>query len=209
MVWQAFMRILPTSSCLAALALTGCLANLGGPRFRDSRPPPLPFQRASVPPPHVLLITPDMTSLAFEQRSYLFRLKLTDENLLPDAVSALPSWMKIRPLGDLRTIDTLLSKNEYRALRCGWGYPLDFAIPQPIPRDAPFCYVGDIDRDRSDVRAIVAGQLSGLMRQAATIGANVVDEVRCFASEDRSRLWCEGIASLSDSIPDHRGVSGK
>ncbi|GAC1352679.1 MAG: hypothetical protein NVSMB1_17940 [Polyangiales bacterium] len=168
----------------------------GGPRYANSSPPELAAARAAVPLRRVLLITPGMANFDFRDGFYLFRLKFEEENQLPDAVAVLPKWMVVQPIGAVRTGDAILSAEDYFALRCGWGY-----LPSGRHSRVTACKSRDIASDRNRMRAIVLDRISELMRQGGGLGATVIDDTRCFASEDHSRLWCEGIAAFSDSIP--------
>jgi hypothetical protein len=88
-------------------------------------------------------------------------------------------------IGDVRTRDRRVTPPTYEQLLCGWTLHADDVDSREL------C--------RASGHNVVDAMLEDLRREAESVQADLVHDVRCFGRNEGSylRVWCEGVAFLT------------
>jgi hypothetical protein len=109
----------------------------------------------------------------------------------PDATTS------ARDLGAIRSTDVELDLEMYEALQCAW-----MIVPMGDPRP---CAAGSREEAMGHVHQTIHRAFDDLRTRTGVAGANLAAEVRCYATKQPLRLWCEGRARVASEQPRMAG----
>lgn len=172
------MNLAYVAVAISAVSIFGCSSL---PRHATDSPTSGPYPASAEEAARVELSIP--TGHSSSEWGGGFSLILDEHGFLPERDDDARGETS---LGDVRSSDVVLAREQYDVVSRGWS---------PYSTTGSAQLFMDHDANRKASTTFVEQATSDLKMRAASLRADAVRSVRCFADKNRGyRLWCEGQA---------------